>query len=199
MQGVLREDQGTPRMIEIALAIQEGALAYLKRQFRTIGYILIPLAVIVFITSVAVNKPNGEEALSFAASGTFRTLAFIAGCIMSGLTGFIGMGLAVRGNVRTAAAAKTGSMPAALQVAFRTGGVCGMFCVGLGLFGASIIMILFQNTSSAILVGFGFGGSLLALFLRVGGGIFTKAADVGADLVGKVEAGIPEDDPRNPA
>ena len=118
---------------------------------------------------------------------------------MSGLTGFIGMSLAVRGNVRTAAAAKTGSMPAALRVAFRTGGVCGMFCVGLGLFGATVIIMIFQNTSSAILIGFGFGGSLLALFLRVGGGIFTKAADVGADLVGKVEAGIPEDDPRNPA
>ncbi|MGH9213615.1 MAG: sodium-translocating pyrophosphatase [Acidimicrobiales bacterium] len=199
MQGVLREDQGTPKMIEIAKAIQEGALAYLRRQFRTIGFILVPLAVIVFVTSVAVDKPSGIEALSFAESGLFRTLAFIAGCLMSGLTGFIGMGLAVRGNVRTAAAARTGSMPPALSVAFRTGGVAGMFCVGLGLFGATTIMMIFQNTSSAILVGFGFGGSLLALFLRVGGGIFTKAADVGADLVGKVEAGIPEDDPRNPA
>ena len=129
----------------------------------------------------------------------FRTLAFVAGCFMSGLTGFIGMSLAVRGNVRTAAAAKAGSMPAALKVAFRTGGVAGMFTVGLGLLGATVIIMIFQNTSSAILIGFGFGGSLLALFLRVGGGIFTKAADVGADLVGKVEAGIPEDDPRNPA
>jgi K(+)-stimulated pyrophosphate-energized sodium pump len=109
------------------------------------------------------------------------------------------MTLATRGNVRTAAAARRGSMQAALQVAFRTGGVAGMFTVGLGLLGATIIIALFQNTSSAMLVGFGFGGSLLALFLRVGGGIFTKAADVGADLVGKVEAGIPEDDPRNPA
>ena len=118
---------------------------------------------------------------------------------MSGLTGFIGMTLATRGNVRTAAAAKTGSMPAALKVAFRTGGVAGMFTVGLGLLGATVIIMIFQNTASAILIGFGFGGSLLALFLRVGGGIFTKAADVGADLVGKVEAGIPEDDPRNPA
>ena len=199
MKGVLAADQGTPKMIEIAKAIQEGALAYLKRQFRTIGYILIPLAIIVFITSAAVDKPNGVEALSFAESGSFRTLAFIAGCLMSGLTGFIGMGLAVRGNVRTAAAAREGQMAPALQVAFRTGGVCGMFCVGLGLIGATLIMMAFQNTSSAILVGFGFGGSLLALFLRVGGGIFTKAADVGADLVGKVEAGIPEDDPRNPA
>jgi K(+)-stimulated pyrophosphate-energized sodium pump len=199
MRGVLAADQGTPKMIEIAKAIQEGALAYLKRQFRTIGYILIPLAIIVFVTSVAVEKPSGVEALSFAESGSFRTLAFIAGCLMSGLTGFIGMSLAVRGNVRTAAAARTGKMPPALQIAFRTGGVCGMFCVGLGLLGATLIMMVFQNTSSAILIGFGFGGSLLALFLRVGGGIFTKAADVGADLVGKVEAGIPEDDPRNPA
>ena len=109
------------------------------------------------------------------------------------------MTLATRGNVRTAAAALTGSMPKALTVAFRTGGVAGMFTVGLGLLGATVIIMIFQNTSSAILIGFGFGGSLLALFLRVGGGIFTKAADVGADLVGKVEAGIPEDDPRNPA
>ena len=199
MRGVLAADQGTPKMIEIAKAIQEGALAYLKRQFRTIGFIVIPVAVIVFATSVAVKRADGSEALSFVESGTFRTVAFIAGCFLSGLTGFIGMGLAVRGNVRTAAAARTGSMPAALQVAFRTGGVAGMFCVGLGLIGATMIMMIFQNTSSAILVGFGFGGSLLALFLRVGGGIFTKAADVGADLVGKVEAGIPEDDPRNPA
>src|SRR5688500_9841900 len=199
MKGVLAADQGTPKMIEIATAIQEGAMAYLRRQFRTIGLILIPLVVVVFFTATAVKKPDGTEALSFAESGLFRTLAFIAGCLMSGLTGFIGMGLAVRGNVRTAAAAKTGSLPAALKVAFRTGGVCGMFTVGLGLLGATIIIMLFQNTSSAILVGFGFGGSLLALFLRVGGGIFTKAADVGADLVGKVEAGIPEDDPRNPA
>ena len=199
MKGVLAQDEGTDKMKEIALAIQEGASAYLRRQFKTIGVILVPLAVVVFITSTAVLKPDGSEALSFAQSGLFRTLAFVAGCVMSGLTGFIGMGLAVRGNVRTAAAAKTGSMPAALSVAFRTGGVAGMFTVGLGLLGATIIMMIFQNTSSAILVGFGFGGSLLALFLRVGGGIFTKAADVGADLVGKVEAGIPEDDPRNPA
>jgi K(+)-stimulated pyrophosphate-energized sodium pump len=203
MRGVLAEDEGTPTMIEIARAIQEGAQAYLRRQFRTIGIILVPLAIVVFITSTAVKKELSGgteiEALSFAQSGLFRTVAFVLGCFMSGLTGFIGMSLAVRGNVRTAAAAKSGSMPRALQVAFRTGGVCGMFTVGLGLLGATVIIMIFQNTSSAILVGFGFGGSLLALFLRVGGGIFTKAADVGADLVGKVEAGIPEDDPRNPA
>ncbi len=199
MRGVLAADQGTPKMQEIAKAIQEGAMAYLKRQFRTIGFILIPLAIIVFVTSTEVLKPDDTAALSFGESGIYRTLAFLAGCLMSGLTGFIGMSLAVRGNVRTAAAAKSGSLPAALKVAFRTGGVAGMFTVGLGLLGATVIILIFQNTSSAILIGFGFGGSLLALFLRVGGGIFTKAADVGADLVGKVEAGIPEDDPRNPA
>ena len=198
-RGVLAADAGTPKMQEIAGAIQEGAMAYLRRQFKTIALILIPLIAVVFFTSTAVNKPDGTEALSFFSSGLFRTLAFLAGCLMSGLTGFIGMSLAVRGNVRTAAAARSGSMPAALKVAFRTGGVAGMFCVGLGLLGATVIIMVFQNTSSAILIGFGFGGSLLALFLRVGGGIFTKAADVGADLVGKVEAGIPEDDARNPA
>jgi len=199
MRRVLAEDQGTPKMQEIAKAIQEGAMAYLKRQFKTIAVILVPLAIVVFLTSTAVKRADGGVALSFAASGGFRTGAFVLGCFLSGLTGFIGMSLAVRGNVRTAAAARSGSMPKALEVAFRTGGVAGMFTVGLGLFGATVIIMIFQNTSSAILIGFGFGGSLLALFLRVGGGIFTKAADVGADLVGKVEAGIPEDDPRNPA
>ena len=199
---VMAADEGTPKMKEIALAIQEGANAYLKRQFKTIVMILVPLAVIVFITSTAIMKGEGTaatEALSFVQAGIWRTVAFILGCAASGFTGYIGMTLATRGNVRTAAAALTGSMPKALTVAFRTGGVAGMFTVGLGLIGATGIIMLFQNTSSVILVGFGFGGSLLALFLRVGGGIFTKAADVGADLVGKVEAGIPEDDPRNPA
>jgi K(+)-stimulated pyrophosphate-energized sodium pump len=208
VRGVLAADQGTPKMIEIASAIQEGAMAYLRRQFKTIAVILVPLAVVVFVTSTEVAKPllhegarltYGSDGLSYLQSGLFRTLAFVAGCVMSGLTGFIGMSLAVRGNVRTAAAARSGSLPNALKVAFRTGGVAGMFTVGLGLLGATTIIMIFQNTASAILIGFGFGGSLLALFLRVGGGIFTKAADVGADLVGKVEAGIPEDDPRNPA
>ena len=203
MRGVLAADQGTEKMQEIAAAIQEGASAYLRRQFKTILVILIPLVVIVFATSTAVVKPSDAlgavNGFGRVPSGIFRSLAFIAGCFMSGLTGYIGMGLAVRGNVRTAAAARTGSLPGALKVAFRTGGVAGMFTVGLGLLGATSIIMIFQNTSSAILIGFGFGGSLLALFLRVGGGIFTKAADVGADLVGKIEAGIPEDDPRNPA
>ncbi|MFN5602457.1 MAG: sodium/proton-translocating pyrophosphatase, partial [Acidimicrobiaceae bacterium] len=199
VRSVMAADEGTPKMKEIALAIQEGAWAYLKRQFKTIGVILIPLAIIVFVTSTAILKGDKTEALSFVQAGIWRTVAFILGCLASGLTGYIGMTLATRGNVRTAAAALTNSMPKALTVAFRTGGVAGMFTVGLGLIGATAIIMVFQNTSSVMLVGFGFGGSLLALFLRVGGGIFTKAADVGADLVGKVEAGIPEDDPRNPA
>ncbi len=199
VKSVMAADEGTPKMKEIAAAIQEGALAYLKRQFKTIAVILVPLAAIVFLTSTAIKKPDGTEALDFAQAGLWRTIAFILGCVASGLTGYIGMTLATRGNVRTAAAALTNSMPRALTIAFRTGGVAGMFTVGLGLLGATVIIMIFQNTSSVILVGFGFGGSLLALFLRVGGGIFTKAADVGADLVGKVEAGIPEDDPRNPA
>jgi K(+)-stimulated pyrophosphate-energized sodium pump len=206
MRGVLKQEQGTDKMQEIAGAIQEGALAYLKRQFRTIGIIVVPLAVVVFLTSTAINKMpvlevggksviGGEEVMSFLQSGLFRTAAFIMGCLFSAAIGFFGMWLAVRGNVRTAAAAKRSDFNAALKVAFRTGGVAGLLTAGLGLLGTVVIVMLFQNTSTSILIGFGFGGSLLALFLRVGGGIFTKAADVGADLVGKVEAGIPEDDP----
>jgi K(+)-stimulated pyrophosphate-energized sodium pump len=204
-RSVLAADQGTPKMIAIAAAIQEGAMAYLRRQFRTIVLIIVPVAALVFLTSTEVLAPaiaeftGGSSGLTYFQSGLFRTLAFVAGAFLSGLTGFIGMSLAVRGNVRTAAAARTGSLKAALKVAFRTGGVAGMYTVGLGLLGATVIIMLFQNTAAAILIGFGFGGSLIALFMRVGGGIFTKAADVGADLVGKVEQGIPEDDPRNPA
>ena len=199
MRGVLRADTGTPKMREIAAAIQEGAVAFLRRQFRAIGIIVIPLAVLIFFTATKVSRPNGSIALSFGAAGGFRVLCFLAGAALSGLTGFIGMSLAVRGNVRTAAAARDGKLPGALKVAFRTGAITGMLCVGLGLLGATVIVFLFQNTATAVLVGFGFGASLIALFMRVGGGIFTKAADVGADLVGKVEAGIPEDDPRNAA
>jgi len=204
-KSVLAADQGTPKMIAIATSIQEGAMAYLRRQFRTIALIIVPVAALVFLTSTEVIEPaiadftGGSTGLTFLQSGLFRTLAFVAGAFLSALTGFIGMSLAVRGNVRTAAAARTGSLKAALKVAFRTGGVAGMYTVGLGLLGATVIIMLFQNTAAAILIGFGFGGSLIALFMRVGGGIFTKAADVGADLVGKVEQGIPEDDPRNPA
>jgi len=203
MRGVLASDQGTPTMIEIAKAVQEGAQAYLVRQFKVIGIIVVPLAGLVFVTASKVTQtlPDGSKhtVLSFGLSGLFRAVAFLVGATLSGLAGFIGMSTAVRGNVRTAAAARDGSLPAALKVAFRTGAITGLFVVGFGLLGATVIIMLAQNTATAILIGFGFGGSLLALFMRVGGGIFTKAADVGADLVGKVEAGIPEDDPRNAA
>ncbi len=199
-RNVLAADQGTVKMREIAQAVQEGAQAFLGRQFRAIVMIIIPLAILIFFTATKVVKPDGGVALSFQQDGLYRVLCFLWGAAFSGLTGFIGMSIAVRGNVRTAAAAsKGGGMAAALNVAFRTGAVTGMLCVGLGLAGATAIVLIFQNSATAVLIGFAFGASLLALFMRVGGGIFTKAADVGADLVGKVEAGIPEDDPRNAA
>jgi K(+)-stimulated pyrophosphate-energized sodium pump len=199
MRSVLAKDPGSQEMGDIAAAVQEGAMAYIKRQFRTILIIVVPLAVIVFVTSTEILNEATGEGLDRVESGLYRTLAFLFGALASGFIGFLGMWLATRANVRTAAAARTGVMDDALQVAFRAGGTVGLFTAGLGLLGATLIVMVFQNTASSILIGFGFGGSLLALFLRVGGGIFTKAADVGADLVGKVEAGIPEDDPRNPA
>jgi K(+)-stimulated pyrophosphate-energized sodium pump len=199
-RNVLAADQGTVKMKEIAQAVQEGAEAFLARQFRAIAMIIIPLAILIFFTATEVVKPDGGVALTFAQDGIYRVICFLFGATFSGLTGFIGMSIAVRGNVRTAAAAAHGGgMAAALRVAFRTGAVTGMLCVGLGLTGATAIVLIFQNSATAVLIGFAFGASLLALFMRVGGGIFTKAADVGADLVGKVEAGIPEDDPRNAA
>jgi K(+)-stimulated pyrophosphate-energized sodium pump len=200
MRGVLAADTGTDKMRDIAKAIQEGAQAFLKRQFTTIAVIVVPLAVLIFFTATKVTRPDGSVALDFVHAGIYRVVCFLFGATFSGLTGFIGMSIAVRGNVRTAAAAaKGGKMAGALQVAFRTGAVTGMLCVGLGLVGATAIVFIFQNMATAVLIGFAFGASLLALFMRVGGGIFTKAADVGADLVGKVEVGIPEDDPRNAA
>ncbi len=218
VRGVLAADTGTASMQDIAKAIQEGAEAFLSRQFKTIGIIIVPLAVLIFFTATSVTHtawlcvggltyssvhlgciPHQVTDLSRSQAGIYRVICFLAGAICSGLTGFIGMSLAVRGNVRTAAAARDGKMAPALKVAYRTGAITGLLCVGLGLLGATVIVLVFQNTATAVLIGFGFGASLLALFMRVGGGIFTKAADVGADLVGKVEAGIPEDDPRNAA
>ena len=199
-RNVLAFDQGTAKMKEIAQAVQEGAEAFLSRQFRAIVMIIIPLAILIFFTATKVVRPDGSVALTFQQDGLYRVICFLFGATFSGLTGFIGMSIAVRGNVRTAAAASQGGgMKEALRVAFRTGAVTGMLCVGLGLVGATAIVLIFQNSATAVLIGFAFGASLLALFMRVGGGIFTKAADVGADLVGKVEAGIPEDDPRNAA
>ena len=200
MKGVLAAGTGTDKMRQIARAIQEGAEAFLRRQFRTILIIVVPLAILIFFTATKVTRPDGSVALSFGEAGIYRVVCFLFGAAFSGLTGFIGMSMAVRGNVRTAAAAaRGGRLAGALQVAFRTGAITGMLCVGLGLLGATSIVLICQNTATAVLIGFAFGASLLALFMRVGGGIFTKAADVGADLVGKVEAGIPEDDPRNAA
>ncbi|MGC9317796.1 MAG: sodium-translocating pyrophosphatase, partial [Armatimonadota bacterium] len=191
---ILRKDPGTEKMQQVAGQIQEGAGAYLNRQFRTI----ILLVVLLFIALTITGWMAGGEEISGAYLGLGRGLAFLLGCFCSGLTGFVGMTLAVRGNVRCANAART-SIVDALAVAFRSGAVAGMFTVAMGLVGATIIFMIYKQFATEVLLGFGFGGSLLALFMRVGGGIFTKAADVGADLVGKIEAGIPEDDPRNAA
>ncbi|OFW79339.1 MAG: sodium-translocating pyrophosphatase [Actinobacteria bacterium RBG_19FT_COMBO_70_19] len=192
---VLGAPEGTEKMKEIAKAIQEGASAYLKRQFSTLGIFLALLTVLLFIV-----LPTPSDAAHSAFSIRFgRSLAFVLGAVFSATTGFVGMWLAVRANVRTANAARESGLRKAMRIAFRAGGVAGMFTVGLGLFGATVILLIYKQDATSVLVGFGFGGALLAMFMRVGGGIFTKAADVGADLVGKIEQGIPEDDPRNAA
>ncbi len=180
--------QGTPKMQEIARAVREGADAYLFRQFRVVGVLIVLITV----------------GLYFAAAGKHqeiqigRAIAFLVGSIFSAMVGFIGMRLATIGNLRVAAAAQT-SFGRALQLGYRTGTVTGMLTDGLGLLGGSIIFLYYGEEAYEALLGFGFGGTLLALFMRVGGGIYTKAADVGADLVGKIEKDIPEDDPRNAA
>ncbi len=192
---VLAAPEGSPKMREIARSIQIGAKAYLNRQFRTVAVFMAVLTVLLFFAlPVPENAAHSEFALRFG-----RSVAFILGAAFSAITGYTGMWLAVRANVRTANAAKESGMRRALRIAFRAGGVAGMFTVGLGLLGATVILLIYRQDATAVLVGFGFGGALLAMFMRVGGGIFTKAADVGADLVGKVEVGIPEDDPRNAA
>jgi K(+)-stimulated pyrophosphate-energized sodium pump len=177
-------------MREIAKAIQEGAEAFLSRQFKTILMIVVPLAVAIYFTGTKVVDDMNSVVMTSSQNGLWRVVCFLVGAAFSGLTGYIGMSTAVRGNVRTAAAAvRTQRTKEALRVAFRTGAVTGLLCVGLGLVGAAGIFLIFQKSATTVLVGFAFGASLLALFMRVGGGIFTKAADVGADLVGKVEAG----------
>jgi len=185
---VLAASRGTEKMQEIATAVQEGAAAYLRRQFKTLGVFVV---IIFFILLVLPADGDGVR--------WGRSLFFLVGALFSGLTGFTGMSLCVRGNVRVAAAARDGGERSAMRIAFRTGGVAGMFTVGLGLFGAAIVVLIYKGNAPDVLEGFGFGAALLAMFMRVGGGIYTKAADVGADLVGKVEQGIPEDDPRNAA
>src|ERR1700691_4595774 len=185
---VLAASKGTEKMQEISLAVQEGAAAYLRRQFRTLGVFVV---IIFFVLAVLPADGDGVR--------WGRSLFFLVGALFSGLTGFTGMSLCVRGNVRVAAAAKESGEHSAMRIAFRTGGVAGMFTVGLGLLGAAGVVLIYKANAPSVLEGFGFGAALLAMFMRVGGGIFTKAADVGADLVGKVEKGIPEDDPRNAA
>ncbi|MCX6400639.1 MAG: sodium-translocating pyrophosphatase [Propionibacteriales bacterium] len=194
---VLRAGEGTPKMQEIALAVQEGANAYLARQFRTLA-IFAAIAFFVLLALPA-HGDGGEGLQSEWSIRIFRSVFFLVGAGFSGAVGYLGMSLAVRANLRVAAAANEQGRDPAMNIGFRTGAFVGMFTVGLGLLGASVVVIVFQDVAPTVLEGFGFGAALLAMFMRVGGGIFTKAADVGADLVGKVEQGIPEDDPRNAA
>lgn len=184
---VLAADEGTEKMREIAGAVQEGAAAYLARQFRTLSYFVAIVFVLLFALPGASDIRIG------------RSIFFLVGAAFSALVGYNGMWLAVRANVRVAEAARQKSAEKAVRIAFRTGGVVGMTTVGLGLVGASLVVIIYRENAPSVLEGFGFGAAMLAMFMRVGGGIFTKAADVGADLVGKVEKNIPEDDPRNAA
>jgi K(+)-stimulated pyrophosphate-energized sodium pump len=185
---VLAADQGTEKMREIARAIQEGSRAYLNRQFRT----LVVFVALLFFLLLLLEADSTSVRIG-------RSVAFLVGAGFSALAGRTGMQLAVRANVRVAAAADHGGLLKAMPIAFRAGGVAGMFVVGLGLLGAAGVVLAYQGQAANVLFGFGFGAALLAMFMRVGGGIFTKAADVGADLVGKVERSIPEDDPRNAA
>ncbi|MDD2421053.1 MAG: sodium/proton-translocating pyrophosphatase, partial [Heliobacteriaceae bacterium] len=182
---VLKEDQGTEKMKELSQAIFEGAMAFLNRQYRT----LIPFAVIIFIALLAGNWGDQTKAWG-------QAISFAVGATFSAVAGYVGMTITTKSNARTTAAAMR-SLNDALSVAFRGGAVMGMSVAGLGLLGVSVLYMIYQD--AVIINSFAFGASVIALFARVGGGIYTKAADVGADLVGKVEAGIPEDDPRNPA
>ena len=203
---VLHEDTGTPAMLKVWTAIKEGANAYLKRQLKTILPLIGLLTVCLFLSVYIVPvSHDASERFAGLAPDTIKLIAafgragaFVLGAVFSLLVGQLGMRIAVDANVRVAAASKR-SFGDALKIAYRAGTVTGMLTDGLGLFGGTIIFIIFGIAAPDALLGFGFGGTLLALFMRVGGGIYTKAADVGADLVGKVEAGIPEDDPRNPA
>ncbi|MCX6346002.1 MAG: sodium-translocating pyrophosphatase [Armatimonadetes bacterium] len=196
---ISKEDPGSKGMVGVAKAVEEGALAYLKKQIGTMSIFVVIIAVGLAFMYKNVEGFAGTDRV-FQAIPIYIgvSIAFVLGVAASYLAGFIGMMMAVRANVRVANAALT-SFKHALYVAFRAGGVSGMATVGLGLVGACAVFYLFGNESMKVLIGFGFGGCLAALFMRIGGGIYTKAADVGADLVGKIEQGIPEDDPRNAA
>ena len=191
---VLAASDGTDKMKEIAAAVQEGAAAYLNRQFKTLS---VFVAVVFFLLFALPAHDDAGHSLMSIRIG--RSIFFLLGALFSAGVGYNGMWLAVRANVRVAEAARQNSSENAVKIAFRTGGVVGMTTVGLGLLGASLVVIIYKENAPSVLEGFGFGAAMLAMFMRVGGGIFTKAADVGADLVGKVEQGIPEDDPRNAA
>jgi K(+)-stimulated pyrophosphate-energized sodium pump len=191
---VLAASDGTPKMQEIARAVQEGASAYLGRQFRTLSVFAVAAFFLLLLLPVHASEDFSSLTLRIC-----RSVAFLAGAVFSALIGFLGMWLAVRANVRVAAAARSEGRDPAMKIAFRTGAHVGMATVGLGLLGAALVVFIFRGDAPTILEGFGFGAAMLAMFMRVGGGIFTKAADVGADLVGKVEQNIPEDDPRNAA
>jgi K(+)-stimulated pyrophosphate-energized sodium pump len=194
VKAVLATGRGTPKMQEIAGAVQEGASAYLVRQFKTLAIFVVIAVVVLFLLPVS-DVGDRETLIKIG-----RSAFFVVGAVFSAFIGGAGMALATRANLRVAAAAREdGGREKAMQIAFRTGGVVGFLTVGLGLFGAALVVLLFRSDAPTVLEGFGFGAALLAMFMRVGGGIFTKAADVGADLVGKVEQGIPEDDPRNAA
>src|SRR6202158_6057431 len=188
---VLPASPGAKSMTDVADAIELGAMAYLKRQVKTMAGFVVVIALALFFMYRHVYPDNPALSIGIA-------LAFLMGVSASYGAGFVGMKLAVKGNVRSANAALT-SFKDAMEIAFKAGGVSGMFTVGFGLLGATIIFLYFQENAMKVLIGFGFGGSLAAAFLRGGGGIYTKAPDVGGDLVGKVEAGIPEDAPRNAA
>ncbi|MEK7353898.1 MAG: sodium-translocating pyrophosphatase [Chloroflexota bacterium] len=194
---VSRQSEGTEKMRHLSGAIQAGGRAYLKRQFRTILALIFALAVFIFFTGYFAGGTSAYGNPVWLI-GLGRAGGFLIGALFSGLVGYIGMNMALRANVRVAQAART-SFTQALSIGYRAGTITGMLTDGLGLLGGTIIFIIFFKDAPLVLLGFGFGGTLLALFMRVGGGIYTKAADVGADLVGKVEKGIPEDDPRNAA
>ncbi len=195
---VRNADQGTPRMQEIAHAVREGADAYLFRQFRVVGVLIVLITVALYFAAMSSATTDAIANGNATKIAWGRAIAFLVGSTFSATVGFVGMRLATVGNLRVAAAAQT-SFGSALQLGYRTGTITGMLTDGLGLLGGSIIFLMYGEHAYEALLGFGFGGTLLALFMRVGGGIYTKAADVGADLVGKIEAGIPEDDPRNAA